>query len=822
MRRGFIVFMAALVLGTAALVASAATQVGFRAHSFNGWGAEQYGSDITGQKPESKLWTNDGVWWAAMVSPAAQGAHTIHRLDATSWVDTGVVIDTRPSTKEDILWTGQKLYILSRASGFVGNSLLRRFTYTGSTYQLDAGFPIVAPGTSQEATTIARDSLGVLWVTYEKSNKIYVARTPGTDTSFGAPFVLPVAGASFVNTDDISAVISFTDAAGPAIGVMWSNQNDETDYFAVHRDGAADSAWTVETALTGAKEADDHISLKTHEGRVYSVVKTSQTESTKPLIRLLVRSETGVWSAHAVATVAEKNTRPITILDIDPATRRVYIFMTIGEGPNARGIAYKHASLDAISFGSSATVLIRGPGNEEIDNATSTKQNVTPETGIVILAADKTHYWWNRIGGTQPPNTAPTANASSAVTGRDAPVSVSLSGSDAQTCELSFAVLSPPSHGSLGSIGGAACVPGSPNQDAASVVYTPASGYTGPDSFSYTVSDASLTSPAATVSITVQADPPPNTAPTANASSAVTTQNTPVSVGLSGADAQTCQLSFAVSSAQSHGSLGAIAGAPCVPGSPNQDAASVVYTPDTGYTGPDSFAYTVSDGALTSTPATIGITVQAPSASITFRSASAGTNPTATSLTIGAPSAAQPGDVMIGSVDARGNPVIAPPAGWTLVRSDQNGTAMVKATYVHVVAGSEPPSYTWTFSKSVAAAGGIAAYSGVSTSSPVAAQAGTVSTTNQTTSIIAPGVTTTVNGAMIVALWGVANNSTVTPTGSMTERFDVASNAGTYKVTSACADAIQAGAGATGDRIGASLTTGWNVGHLVALRPAGS
>jgi uncharacterized repeat protein (TIGR02059 family) len=115
--------------------------------------------------------------------------------------------------------------------------------------------------------------------------------------------------------------------------------------------------------------------------------------------------------------------------------------------------------------------------------------------------------------GGPPPNTAPTANATSASTATDQAVSVGLSGSDAETCELGFSIVSGPAHGSLGSIGGAACTSGSPNTDAASVTYTPTAGYAGPDSFTYRVNDGTNDSAPATASLTVTAPGGDTTAP---------------------------------------------------------------------------------------------------------------------------------------------------------------------------------------------------------------------------------------------------------------------------------------------------------------------
>ncbi|MGD9795053.1 MAG: LamG-like jellyroll fold domain-containing protein, partial [Acidimicrobiia bacterium] len=111
-----------------------------------------------------------------------------------------------------------------------------------------------------------------------------------------------------------------------------------------------------------------------------------------------------------------------------------------------------------------------------------------------------------------PVNATPTANASAPSVVEDTATPVALSGSDVETCELTFAIVTPPTNGTLGSIGNSACVAGAPNTDSASVTYTPNANFNGADSFTYTVSDGLNTSAPATVSITVSAT---NDAPTA-------------------------------------------------------------------------------------------------------------------------------------------------------------------------------------------------------------------------------------------------------------------------------------------------------------------
>ncbi|HET6262940.1 MAG TPA: hypothetical protein VFG99_11985, partial [Chloroflexia bacterium] len=50
----------------------------------------------TARDPQSKLWFNDGLWWASMYNRTA-GRFEIHRLDSATqdWSATGTAIDSR-------------------------------------------------------------------------------------------------------------------------------------------------------------------------------------------------------------------------------------------------------------------------------------------------------------------------------------------------------------------------------------------------------------------------------------------------------------------------------------------------------------------------------------------------------------------------------------------------------------------------------------------------------------------------------------------------------------------------------------------------------
>jgi trimeric autotransporter adhesin len=380
------------------------------------------GTAPTGSKPESKLWWNDGFWWASMWDSASADFH-IFRLDLSTqtWTDTGVALDDRGSTRADVLWdeAAGKLYVASHrfsespASGYP--SRLYRYSYDAATdtYTRDSGFPVTINNYKLETLVIDKDSTGKLWATWVQGTQVYVNRTVCNpvcnDASWGTPLLLsPTA----VKADDISSVIAF---AGSKVGVLWSDQNKAAFSFAVHADDQPDNAWTLETALQGPGLADDHINLKTDvTGRVFAAVKTSKSSSLDPLTMLLVRDPAGDWSSYVFGRVQDHHTRPI--LELDEADGIVHMFAT---SPGSGGTIFeKTAPVDSISFAAGLGTAVIKDADGKVNNVTSTKQNVSASTGLVVAAAgSNSHYWHNYLplggGGPAPPTASFTASPTS-------------------------------------------------------------------------------------------------------------------------------------------------------------------------------------------------------------------------------------------------------------------------------------------------------------------------------------------------------------------------------------------------------------------------
>jgi hypothetical protein len=414
MRRSAVVVLAMLCGAVAlAMPGIAKADVGFQGPVY----PTGTGGGPTGTKSESKLWWNDGFWWASMFSPASS-SYNIFRLNMRlqTWVNTGVQIDTRDSTRQDALWTGSKLFIASHkfddmptfdplADQALDGMRLYRFSYNPTTnaYTLD-GPPADIDAQRAETLTIDRDSNGAIWATWVQQAspggpyQTYVRKTGDTcvtgalgNCSFGAVGVLD----ALVGFDDISAIVRF---GGNKIGVMWTDQSDPavaTLHFGIHNDGDPLGTWTDETVVSGAKAVDDHINLKADSvGRVYAVTKTNFTSAANAGTRLHRRLVTGEWSTFTVSQAHLDRTRPILLVDQQHNRLRVF------EGTAHPGldptIFMKSSLLTSISFAPSSlgAVVIQDPGTNLV-NPSSTKQLITNTTRQIVVASNTStrRYW---------------------------------------------------------------------------------------------------------------------------------------------------------------------------------------------------------------------------------------------------------------------------------------------------------------------------------------------------------------------------------------------------------------------------------------------
>ena len=167
---------AALAVALVAMVTSGLIRIGTTPVSAAvgdvGWSGGSYvgsGADPTGPKPESKLWWNDGFWWASMYDrPRPTSPSTGSIVNAKTWVDTGVGIDDRagqprrrPVGRHPPL--RRLAHLLDRVPPRGNPARLYRYSYDSrtKTYALDGGFPVSINDYRTETLVIDKDSHGV-------------------------------------------------------------------------------------------------------------------------------------------------------------------------------------------------------------------------------------------------------------------------------------------------------------------------------------------------------------------------------------------------------------------------------------------------------------------------------------------------------------------------------------------------------------------------------------------------------------------------------------------------------------------------------------
>ncbi|WP_240359718.1 cell wall anchor protein [Pyxidicoccus trucidator] len=214
-----------------------------------------------------------------------------------------------------------------------------------------------------------------------------------------------------------------------------------------------------------------------------------------------------------------------------------------------------------------------------------------------------------------------------------------------------------------------------------------------------------------------------------------------------------------------------------------------------------------------------------PAPGVAFRGTAQASALTATSLTIAAPAGVEEADLLLARLSNRNQvgATLTPPAGWTLLRSDQSSTQLKSWVFYKVATASEPSSYEFGISLASNLAGSIDAFSGVDPVSPIDTHSGQKNGT--TSAFDAPLITTTSGNGLVVwfgsQIWAGSTcpASPIAPPSGFTESFDtclVSSSAGLLY------DAAWKALGAAGVQPAFNGTSPYaqtNTTQVVALRP---
>ena len=291
-------------------------------------------------------------------------------------------------------------------------------------------------------------------------------------------------------------------------------------------------------------------------------------------------------SSTATVTITIPDAPPVAVADAattTPGQPVIVIVLSNDTDPNIP-TSGQVLSVSAITqpAGSTGTVTTNGstvtftPSGTFVKGSTSFSYTVSDGAGGTAIGAVTVTI----------PNIAPVAADDTATTPYITPVTVNVLANDADANgdPLTVTAVTGASHGS-------AVITGSGVNT--KVLYTPAAGWSGPDTVTYTISDGTTTG---TGLLTVTtADAPP----VAGAFSATVAGGAATTLGVlaHASDPNGDALTVTGAGPAGHGSV-------TVNGS-----GGVVYTPTAGYYGPDSFSYTVDDGHGGSASAIVTLTV---------------------------------------------------------------------------------------------------------------------------------------------------------------------------------------------------------------------
>ena len=199
-------------------------------------------------------------------------------------------------------------------------------------------------------------------------------------------------------------------------------------------------------------------------------------------------------------------------------------------------------------------------------------------------------------------NTPPQASDDAATTSEDTAVTVEVLANDTDPDgdPLSASSVGSPQHGAATA------------DPSGTITYTPDPNVSGPDGFTYTVSDGRGGTASATVAVEVT---PVDDPPTANPHSVSTDQEVALPVTLTGSDPDGSPVGFQVTALPANGTLYEGSGTSGHQVAPSElpyplSGDIVTYAPGAGYTGPDSFSFAAHDASQASSPAAVSITVR--------------------------------------------------------------------------------------------------------------------------------------------------------------------------------------------------------------------
>jgi large repetitive protein len=571
--------------------------------------------------------TNDGLVDSA---PAVVGITVTAVNDAPQGVAQPVEVNEDGSVSLTLSGTDIDEDTLTYSFGTPAHGTLSG-TAPDLTYQADANYhgSDSFTFTVNDGTVDSASALVTITVAPVNDAPVGVADSYGTveDTALEVAAVGVLANDSDIEADAMTAVLNdlpshgvvVLNADGSFVYTPAANYNGP-DSFTYHaNDGVSDSALTtVNITVSPSNDAPAAVAqaVEVNEDGSVSLTLSGTDIDEDTLTYSFGTPAHGTLSGIAPDLTYQPNANyhgndsfTFTVNDGTVDSEPSLVTITVAPVNDAPvGVADSYGTAEDTALEVVAVGVLANDGDIEADAMTAVLNDL-PSHGVVVLNADGSFVYtpaanyngpdlftYHANDGASdstlttvnitvsPANDAPAAVAQSVEVSEDGSVSLTLSGTDIDEDTLTYS-FGTPAHGTL-------------SGTAPDLIYQPNANYHGSDSFTFTVNDGTVDSTSSLVTITVA---PVNDAPVGVADSYITAEDTALTqidgVLANDSDLDGDTLTVVLIDGPDHGTLVL------------EPDGKFTYTPSLNYNGPDSFAYEVSDGVLSSGATSVQISV---------------------------------------------------------------------------------------------------------------------------------------------------------------------------------------------------------------------
>jgi len=347
---------------------------------------------------QSKVFYHDSQWWAIALN-ATNNHWYIWRYNGGNWIAALDVQSGAAYYCDAVLnaSTNKLLVFASHKSA----PYFRRFSYTGGTWALDAGYPIaLADFTNADQNnpvSLARAKNGELWI-FRVNNKILEAkRSSNGGQTWSAPIAVKAGLTTNNGTTDAAA---FTANGKNYIGVAYAERDTIGSKFGflMHRDSDPSTTWTDESAALvyfGSERAYNQLCLTADaDNRVYLFTRNAGFIGKNPRNTLYKRAPNGTWQKFKVNSTRLWKTPAIAI---DATNNRLYC---MGVNNSTLMAEYKTCLIgQEAKLDTATTAPLFSSNDDDFDDLSAPAANVDAISGLMICGDNTTanDIWFRHL-----------------------------------------------------------------------------------------------------------------------------------------------------------------------------------------------------------------------------------------------------------------------------------------------------------------------------------------------------------------------------------------------------------------------------------------